>query len=521
MFTKTICTPGATISVVPEGLLAVLRYNSNGQLEAIQLGYDPMNYQSATNEVVESVKVHHLAPTDINIFGGTSYVYGVFYCEDDMIVSGTLPTCLRESFLDKIVKTPNKFKFMASHPTSLAANFKSLLAIRNWLELNGFSRVPSVVVPTEVTDDVMLDILCRRFNNFRWPLMSGYWIEKDNRMKFIPSNQSQFKIKKVSLVLDNAGIAKGDVKLDSGVTVSYPWSTIIDFDLDSDTAILFEGDKILMSRRVNAKPRDVRSREYTCPVCGKRQIIEYNQGTVECDDNCRSKLYSRISQFIRVLNLPELSYDEFKKLEEKDKLTCLTDLFTLPKYKEDIIRCTLPKLLESVVSPNDVPRADVFQQFADSCSNTYKTLEYYMHSPMDIQHDLKLSSPFTNRFVDWLQSPYNILMLDTLLITPQIQITFSGKRFEGAPIFRGKKICLTGEFNHGSLQEMISILKSYDAEVTTSFSDSIHCVIVGGTLSYIDGGIIKAARQLGVPVFQENEFFDRYDIDADLNANLQ
>lgn len=522
MFTKTICTPGSTINVVPEGLLAVLKYNSNGQLEAIQLGYDPMNYQCAPKEVVDTVKVNHLAPTNINIFGGTSYVYGVFYSEDDIVTSGNISTCLRETYLQKIITSPKKFKFYASHPTSLAANFKSLLAIRNWLELNGFFRVPSIVAPTEVNDDTMLDILCRRFNDFRWPLMSGYWIEKDNKMKFIPSNQSQFKIKKVTSVIDSKGIVTGEVKLDSGVSLSLPWSTIIDFDLDNDTTILLENEKILMSRRHTNKPRDIRSREYVCPVCGKKQIIEYNQGAVECDDNnCKSKLFTKISQFIRVLGLPEMTYDEYKKLEASGDVTCITDLFSLPKYKDEIIRCTLPKLLESVVSPIAVPNTDIFQKFADSCSNTLNTLDYYLHSPMDIPTDLNISSAFTPRFVDWLQQPYNILMMDTLLCTPQIQITYSGKRFEGAPIFRGKKICVTGEFLHGSLTEIISILKSYDAEVTTVFSDSIHCVIIGAKHSDIDGGIVQAARQIGAPVFEESEFFAKYEIDADLNENLQ
>lgn len=522
MFTKTICTPGAPITVVPEGLLAVLKYNSNGQLECVQLGYDPINFQLVSTEVLNSVKRNQTVPLSINITGATSYVYGLFYCNDDVVVSGVIPTALRESLLEKLEASPDKFIFLASHPVSMGANFQAHVAIRNWLQMNGFSMLPTIVATNDVNDDSMFELLKHRFKNFRWPIASGYWIEKSGNLKFIPSNMRQYKIKKVKQIINSHGVVSAEVKFDNGEIMMLPWSVIIDFDLDSDTAILIDNQKIVSSRRYISKNREVRTREFVCPTCGKKQIIEYNQGIVECeDDNCQSKLYSKICQFNRVLGLPEMTEAAYSKHRSASELTCISDLFMISPYDDEQVVCSFPKLLEAVISPTSVPQPHLFQQFADSCSNTMKTLSYYIQNPSEISHDLNIKSPFLSKFIQWLKDGQNILMLQTLMNHPQIRITFSGKRFEGAPIFRGKKICVTGQFIHGDLQDIIAILKSYDAEVTTIFTDTVHCVLVGDTHANIDGSLIHAARQTNIPVFEESDFFAQYEIDADLNANLQ
>lgn len=520
MFTKTICTSGAPITVVPEGLLAVLRYNSNGQLEAIQLGYDPINFKLASPEVLAAMKTSHVVPLNISVTGGTSYVYGLFYCKDDVVVSGSVLTASRDALLEKLENDVDSFEFLASHPTSMAANFRSQLAIRNWLELNGFQKLPCIVAPNDVNDTTVMTLLRNRFKKFRWPLLSGYWIEKAGKQKFIPCNLYQFNVSAVKSEITETGSVNGVIIYDNGETETVSWSTILDFDIASDTTVVIEDDKIISSRRNTSKQRDKLLHEYVCPECGKRHIVEFNQGVVECEDpNCKTHLFTKITQFTKVLGLPDMTYEYYNK--HKKVITCIPDIFELKEYKGEVAHCTFAKLLSAVISPFEVPNSKLFQLFADACSNTMTTINYYLAAPSHIYFDLHINDPFLPKFVRWLEVPANKLILDALLNIPQIQLVFSGKRFEGAPIFRGKKICVTGDFMHGSLQDVISILKSYDAEVSSAFNENAHCLIIGGLHTNIDGGIVHAARQLGIQVFEESDFFTQYDIDADLNANLQ
>ena len=82
---------------------------------------------------------------------------------------------------------------------------------------------------------------------------------------------------------------------------------------------------------------------------------------------------------------------------------------------------------------------------------------------------------------------------------------------------------ITGDFNHGNMSEISAILSSYSADVITELPDSgdrIDCIVVGDRKENINGHAVKEAQKSGVPIFTETEFFSRYEIDADMAANL-
>ena len=108
----------------------------------------------------------------------------------------------------------------------------------------------------------------------------------------------------------------------------------------------------------------------------------------------------------------------------------------------------------------------------------------------------------------------------TLLNSPNINLVESEKKFDGAPIFRNKTICLTGTFIRGSMSEIAAILHSYSANVVFQFTNIVDCVLVGGTNENIDGKIVRDAKALNKAVMAEDDFFKRYEIDSDISSNL-
>ena len=92
--------------------------------------------------------------------------------------------------------------------------------------------------------------------------------------------------------------------------------------------------------------------------------------------------------------------------------------------------------------------------------------------------------------------------------------------FDGAPIFRGKRIFITGSFKHGSMEEISSILNSYSAEVTFDYEGKIDLVLVGDISEGVNGVAVKNAVSLRVPIMKESDFFKRYEIDDDIQQNL-
>ena len=159
-------------------------------------------------------------------------------------------------------------------------------------------------------------------------------------------------------------------------------------------------------------------------------------------------------------------------------------------------------------------------KFCNRCKNNYKTIKYYLDSPVKIYTELDMN--VSRRFASWLSIPRNIVELDTIINSDQIEILVKDKvmSFDGAPIFRNKTIFITGTFRHGSLDEIKAILESYSATVVTDFDEYIQCVLVGDIKDGIEGQAIVAARELHLPIMNESEFFAKYEIDADLEKYL-
>jgi NAD-dependent DNA ligase len=128
----------------------------------------------------------------------------------------------------------------------------------------------------------------------------------------------------------------------------------------------------------------------------------------------------------------------------------------------------------------------------------------------------------SRRFANWLMGEQNLLELKTIIESDQVEIITHDKilTFDGAPIFRNKSIYITGTFRHGVHAEIQTILESYSATVVNSFDEYVQCVLVGDIKDGIDGQAILAAKELHLPIFNESEFFAKYDIDSDLEKFL-
>ena len=79
---------------------------------------------------------------------------------------------------------------------------------------------------------------------------------------------------------------------------------------------------------------------------------------------------------------------------------------------------------------------------------------------------------------------------------------------------------ITGTFNHGSKEEVKSILESYSATVVFNMNDNVQCVIIGDMLEDTNGVAVKHAKDNRIPIMTESKFFDQYDIDKDMAENL-
>ena len=235
---------------------------------------------------------------------------------------------------------------------------------------------------------------------------------------------------------------------------------------------------------------------------------------------CTSLLYPRIEKFCKVLGLEVLSKESFDKYVKNNELQIFPDVLLLPEYKDIKIMKNLWEIIFACLPMDIGIDKQWLIKFCNRCNNNYATVKYYFDNPIQIYTELDMN--VSRRFANWLSEPQNILELHTIITSSQVYIATQDKimSFDGAPIFRNKTIYITGTFRHGTLSEIQSILESYSATVVTDFDNYVQCILVGDIKDGIDGQAILAARELKIPIFDESDFFSKYEIDEDLEKYL-
>lgn len=519
LFAKTVCKPSSYVEVIPCGLQLRLQYNKNGIIEKACVGVDD-NDESAL-DIKAFKQLHSFVPTTIPLSGGTTWVYGVLYTDSIPYTPGNISTDLNDAYIEMILNGV-QFKFYAGHVHSLASSFNGSLAIRNWLALAKFNVLPGIVVPIDMSEQTLKMMMDTNNFNFNYPYISGYFVYEGLNYKYVPSGLTQCTVKSVTKIVDQSGYIKGEIKTDYE-TLKLMYSEVVSNNIQTATSLLYYKEDslhILATRKTDNKRRDKLPSKLTCSVC-KKQFNVPSSGPVRCDDeHCLSRQYPEVTNILRVLELPSMSFEDYKKAVKNDEITTSTDVFLLDAYKDLKPEASLSQILRAATPIEVCADSSFFDKLASACNNSVETLLYYMNNPQRLNTELDIASLAGKRFIDWISDAYNALTLSTLLTF--VNVRTRKPSFEGAPIFRGNKFVITGLFKRGNYDKIASILESYAGKVIPDMNEELpSAVIVGSTNEGISGSIIKKARVHNIPILEEDGFFTQYEIDNDIaSANL-
>ena len=473
-------------------------------------------------------------PTSISTTGGTTWIFGIAYLDDIPCDEGMLPQALYKSYIANIIKG-DRFTFYAGYVTSLAVVFSGSLIIRNYLSAAKFELLPQVIVPVTINESVIEKAVTSGAYSFNPKFISGFFIFEDLHCRYTVNSLIQINATKdIKPFVDADGYIKGEVISKSGRTYVFNYSAIVHHKVTKDCSILVDradgiSSPVILVTRTNKKnqPNVIRVpdgvlKDVKCPVCGKVIKVGANDNPIQCDDpHCLSHLYNDAVKMMATLGLPSLSYNSYKALVDSKKIICLTDLVNLPPCEDIEIRTTLANAMYSVIPISVVPNFDMLERFANRCNNSIETAMYYIQNPLRIQTDLDIVEPSVMRFAEWVTDPYNVASLSAIF--ERVKIDSRVQKFDGCPIFRGVTIAVTGKFKRGNLSEIEAILRSYAADVVSSIEPGQNIpdvVIIGSFNDGVSGQMIQKARIHGIPIQYEDDFFTKYDIDKDLQANL-
>lgn len=519
MFLKNLLRSGDFVELVPIGIQLTLQYNESGNLEKVYNGFGS-DRADITNSILSTLISNKTVPAKIHITKGTSWVRGVLYTGELLSASGKLPNAVNDSLLKKYFEMPSQFNFFAGTFDSTATHFKGATPIRQCLTIDKFKLLPGKLIPSNFDRKSFEAWVYGEQYPFIAPMITDYILFRKETTRFVSTRLSQFLVSDVVKTVDTNGYIKAKI-FKSGSTdyIIVDYSDVIRLNIHKSTLVVLDGDNQIIYAKPTGKVNESQiSQLLTCTFCGK-VFKSPVSGSVQCQDvHCISRMIPRINQFLSNMKMPMFDTDVISKWISNSDIISIPDLFLLPEYSKLSIETTLSTLLRALVPVSLIQNDSIFMQFSAACTNNIKTFQYYIHHTDGIETDLGISHPDLRKFITWLSDGYNVSDIDTLLETSQIVIKQVDRVFDGPPIFRGKTILITGDFIRGTMLEISGILKSYAANVTTEFSDAIDCVVVGGKGENSDGKSINCAKNLCIPVIEEDRFFAQYEIDSDLRG---
>lgn len=511
---RNLLNPSDFIVPMPIGANLMLQYNASGNLEKVYSGLDN-NRKDVTSVFMQGFLENNTVPAHIHVMRGTTWVHGVLYTGELFNVTGPINESIYPFITKRFAENPKQFNFFADTVESTALTLTGYQSIRQCLLVAKFRILHGWAIPNAFNEEIYQSWITG--DNFPFmPVAGTIAVFRGSTVNYIDMHNRQFYVGSLKNYFDENGYVKTKlISKDDNSVMHYSYSDIVKHNIHSDSLLVLNSDsQIAMCRTTSKKHYDT---VLTCPKCGKKYEISFDDMTICPNDHCVSRLLPAVLQFINTMGLPMYDTDIIKKWIDDGNVTCVPDILILDEYKDVSISVTPATILRSIVPASLIPRNDVFSMFTMACSNNLQTISYYLENPILIANELGFSHPDLGRLIDWLSDGYNVSDLNTVLNSDQIAITSTEKKFDGAPIFRGKLIYITGEFIHGSLDEISSILQSYAAKVTTNFSNVVDCVLIGGKQDGINGKAVVNARSLNIPVMDEILFFQEYEIDNDLS----
>lgn len=507
---RNLLNPGELIVPIPIGVIMTLQYNRDGNLEKVYTGLKDERIDITKSKLIDFIN-NGTVPARIHIKNGTTFVEGVLYTGDIQTKkSWDDQGTLNEILLSKYSKNHEMFNFFGVNIISQALNIVGPTASTRYLKTCGFHTMNGFMLPIGDTDALVNTFIMSEMYPFL-KVAFGYYVF-GNEEKYVDGGLNQHIVHKVRKFTDINGYIKAEIEFkDSKLYVDY--SDIVKYHISRNTTCILDSESsIVFCFGGNGIPAST----IACDCCGKMLTVP-ESGLVQCPDaHCPSTLYPAVNQFLHKLSMDSMEPEKFAEHIEARDIFCISDIFGLDEYKDSKLHTTIGKMLRALIPFKLIPNDEIIEIFVNRCMNSADTVRYYTDNPDRIGTDLQIQHRDLNRLVCWLSDGYNATDLNALLVSSNIIYDDIDRSFDGPPIFRGKKIYVTGKFIHGSIIDVCMILQSYAAIATTAFSIDVDCVIVGGMNEDTDGSSLRIAEQQHIPIFEELEFFKQYEIDADI-----
>lgn len=254
-----------------------------------------------------------------------------------------------------------------------------------------------------------------------------------------------------------------------------------------------------------------------CPSCGS--VLSHSDSLLCLNESCEERLLAKFTRFCgkKVLDIRGLSEGILQKLLEHGFIHELSDIFELEDQKEELmlipgfgevqisnllraIEESRTVSLEQVILALDIPLIgrSLSKEIAILCHGDPSFFEVNVQTPHLFSDISGFGEEAEKSIQEWFQfSEHHFFWneLQTILSIQIPEIDSSHNRDLEDFFLYGKKVVLTGTFDHGTRSDITNILSSKGVVVQTSVTKSTDLLICGGKVGETK---LKKARAYGV-----------------------
>jgi hypothetical protein len=517
MYIKNRLNPGDWAMPVPVGIKVALQYNERGQLQTVYTGWG-IGRREAPVEMFDAIRNLEGSPVKIHIEHATSMVSAVLYTASLVATTGEVPEVVLEALIQHFLEDPADFSLWGAIFETTAAPVTTAIENQRALIAAKFKPLPQYLLPHNLSDEVIDQLVGNDRFPFTYPLITDWVIYRDGSHRVMQSPLSEFLVNDLEVYNDENGYVHVKLTDSYGKTMTLDYSVILDGSIHSGSLIFLNEVGELVHVEYLEGADTTRSLAVRCAHCGS-ELTRVQGNMMRCSNiHCPSLMRPQIIRMATILNLPAMTDDVLDEIlanaKHGDRPSRLSDIFDYEPFTEGKFKSTIMGVLSAMIPSELIPNINVYKEFNLACGGNMTRIMHYIDYPQNIISELHLNDQYAKAFVRWLEDDDNRASLKVTL--DHFDLVGHTDKLVGVPIFRGKHICITGQFIRGSQCEISDILESYSAVVTTTLESNTDAVIVGGQFDGIDGQIIAKARQTHRQVFSEDEFFRQYEIDEDL-----
>ena len=261
-----------------------------------------------------------------------------------------------------------------------------------------------------------------------------------------------------------------------------------------------------------------------CPICGSRIIRKEEEADYYCpNNNCPARKIENIIHFSSrdAMNIDGMGESVIEELYNEGYIKSITDIYEFDKYKEELIELdgygkkkidNLKKAIEDSKN-NSLEKLlfglgirNVGSKTAKILARRFKTLDNLSNAKLEELTIIPdIGDIIAKSIVDYFSYDSSKQIISKLKeCNVNMEYINTSNTLEKDE-FKGKTFVLTGTLLSITRDKASEIIENLGGKVSSSVSSKTSALIVGDN----PGSKYDKARNLGIPIWQEEEFLDK------------